>query len=88
MIIDDELKEQALFKNKKNKNKNYVKSPVAKTNLAINESEDLISEDGDDDQDTSRSMIDENDHMDVEVERRMSKLIVDIDGVGNEKTKK
>lgn len=53
--------------------------------MAINESEDLISEEGDD---YSRSMIDENDHMDVEVERRMSKLIVDIDGVGEERMKK
>lgn len=53
--------------------------------MAINESEDLISEEDDGD---TRSMIDENDHMDVEVERRMSKLIVDIDGVGEEKTKR
>ena len=53
--------------------------------MAINESEDLISEEGDD---YTRSMIDENDHMDVEVERRMSKLIVDIDGVGEERTKR
>ena len=51
--------------------------------MAINESEDLISEEGD-----TRSIIDEDDHMDVEVERRMSQLIVDIDGVGEEKTKK
>ena len=77
MLIDDDLKEQALFRKKK-KNKKFVKDPAAKPNMAINESEDLISEEGD-----TRSMIE--DDMDVEVERRMSQLIVDIDGVGEEK---
>ena len=67
LLIDDDLKEEALFKKKK-KNKRYVKDEKAVTkNMAINESEDLISEEGD-----TRSIIDEDDHMDVEVERRMS----------------
>ncbi len=54
--------------------------------MAINDGEDHISKENKDDY--TRSMIDKNDHMDVEVERRMSKLIVDIDGVGEEKTKR
>jgi hypothetical protein len=68
LLIDDDLKEEALFKKKK-KNKKYVKNNTNKgpINMAINESEDLISEEGD-----TRSIIDEDDHMDVEVERRMS----------------
>ena len=67
LLIDDDLKEEALFKKKK-KNKRYVKDEKAVTkNMAINESEDLISEEGD-----TRSIIDEDDHMDVEVERRTS----------------
>jgi hypothetical protein len=68
LLIDDDLKEEALFKKKK-KNKKYVKNSTNKgpINMAINESEDLISEEGD-----TRSIIDEDDHMDVEVERRMS----------------
>jgi hypothetical protein len=69
LLIDDDLKEEALFKKKK-KNKKYVKNTNnggVPRNMAINESEDLISEEGD-----TRSIIDEDDHMDVEVERRMS----------------
>jgi len=67
LLIDDDLKEEALFKKKK-KNKRYVKDEKAvPKNMAINESEDLISEEGD-----TTSIIDEDDHMDVEVERRMS----------------
>ena len=69
MLIDDDLKEEALFKKKK-KNRKFVKDPnasAAPRNMAINESEDLISEEGD-----TRSIIDEDDHMDVELERRMS----------------
>jgi hypothetical protein len=66
LLIDDDLKEEALFKKKK-KNKKYVKNQSPPKNMAINESEDLISEEGD-----TRSIIDEDDHMDVEVERRMS----------------
>ena len=60
-----------------------MKSRTQKVNTAINESEDMISEEGD-----TRSIIDEDDHMDVEVERRMTQLMIDIDGVGNERTKK
>jgi hypothetical protein len=70
LLIDDDLKEEALFKKNK-KNKKYVKNNTnnggVPRNMAINESEDLISEEGD-----TRSIIDEDDHMDVEVERRMS----------------
>jgi hypothetical protein len=60
-----------------------VKNRTQKVNTAINESEDMISEEGD-----TRSIIDEDDHMDVEVENRMTQLMIDIDGVGNERTKK